>query len=214
MTSDKYKVIFKNYEKIAKEEHEDTKRVGWNNQKRAEDRYQYILEQASSLFIECDVSEINLLDIGCGLCLLYQYLKNSSSNNIKYHGIDISQYYITESASMYSDINLLCSDILVDSLDLSVNADVAVLNGVFTQKFDLSQSEMDRFLVNMILATKKYTKKMILFNVMSPHVDYRLNEAYHVDHKRMIDMMLEAGISSVVINEGVVAYEYFVRAYV
>jgi len=214
VNSDKYKIIFKNYEKIAKEESQDVRRVGWNNAQRAEARYQFILDQLKTIVVESDTNHVNLLDIGCGLCILYGHIKSSPYCRVNYQGIDISEYYISQSTRIYPEINLLCCDILVDAQGLIIKADITVLNGVFTQRFDLDQAEMDEFLINMILEAKKCTKKLILFNVMSPYVDFRLEGSYHVEYERMIEMMGQVGITNVEFDENVVPYEYFVRAYV
>lgn len=214
MNSDKYKIIFKNYEKIAKEESQDVRRVGWNNEQRAEARYQFILDQLKTILVESDANDVNLLDIGCGLCILYGHIKKSPHCRVNYQGIDISEYYISQSARIYPEINLLCCDILVDRQSSVSKADLTVLNGVFTQRFDLDQAEMDDFLINMILEAKTYTKKLILFNVMSPYVDFRLKGSYHVGYERMIEMMRQVGITKVEFDEHIVPYEYFVRAYV
>ena len=214
VNSDKYKIIFKNYEKIAKQESQDARRVGWNNEERAEARYQYILDQLNTILIESDINNANLLDIGCGLCILYSHIKSSPHCRVNYQGIDISEYYISQSARIYPEINLLCCDILENSQSLIIKADITVLNGVFTQRFDLDQAEMDEFLINMISEAKKSTKKLMLFNVMSPYVDFRLEGSYHVEYERMIEMMRQVGVTNVEIDENIVPYEYFVRAYV
>jgi len=214
-----YTNIFHSYEKIAKEHESELRRVGWNNNKRALQRYQYILEQINLFYKTVPTTEVDIIDIGCGLCTLYKYINQETHSgnigfNINYLGLDISPYYIDESSKLYPNINLKCRDILSESIDDVDSIHFAILNGVFTQKFKLTQGEMDDFLVNMLLAIKKITTNIIIFNVMSPNVDYKLDASYHVEFDRMKEMLNKIGYVKIEFVTNIIPYEYFVKIYV
>ena len=52
----------------------------------------------------------NILDVGCGTGVLFDYYKNNNANSIT--GIDISSRMIEIAKKKYSDVDLICDDVI------------------------------------------------------------------------------------------------------
>ena len=85
--------------------------------------------------------KVSLLDFGCGASHLYDYILRNGLGTIEYSGLDISEKFIQLSKQKYPEINYYCMDILQSSRPLPA-FDYVVLNGVFTEKRELSHDEM------------------------------------------------------------------------
>ena len=208
-------MIADRYEHTAKNEDVDFKRVGWNNKERAIQRYEYLASLVCKLVNESSNS-INVYDIGCGLCSLYDYISYSKSipiEKVNYHGFDLSIYIVEEAKLKYPNLNIKIHDFLHPKSSLLTSSDISIMNGMFTQKFTLSREMMLSYVTQFLQVVKKQTKKLVVFNVMSDSVDYMLDEAFHMSKSEIKQLMnvLEFKIFHIDDN---IPYEYHVSAYV
>lgn len=210
----KYEIIYKKYDEILETELDEHKKVGWNRPERCIQRYDLIISLCSNISMVQGASS-KLLDVGCGLCGLYKRIKELNVNSyIKYSGLDISRKFINESRALYNDIDLIEIDIIKDGvLDLN-SYDFIVLNGVFTQRFDLTHDEMIEFMKQMVQNLKMITTGAIIFNVMSPYSDYMLDGSFHLDIDDCVKLLHSCGITKFDILIGTIPYEIFVKLYV
>ncbi len=211
-----YKDIAKRYEEVARLESDELRRVGWNNKERAILRYDFIMNTAIDLVNKAS-SDIVLYDIGCGLCSLHDYIEDAAPSRmklaIKYRGFDLSNYLVAEALSMRPNLDVCAHDFLNPQKTIQSKCDLAVMNGIFTQKFSLSRQMMLDFIIEMISAVKIHTLSVIMFNVMSDEVDYTLENAFHMSQSQIEEVMATLKIDRYFIDR-VTPYEYFVRVYV
>ncbi len=210
-----YSIIAARYEQIARKEREELRRVGWNNSERALARYKYISNLASQT-ASIIGRDLVLFDIGCRLCNLYDHINLTNRNNnfkIDYRGFDISSYLVKEALASRPHLEVIEYDFLNQKSKICDISDLSVMNGVFTQKFDLQHNKMVCFLREMLIAVKQNTSLAIVFNVMSDRVDYKLENAFHLSKDEISELMQELAFATYYI-ESIVPYEYFVRAYV
>lgn len=67
---------------------------------------------------ESNLTEISLLDVGCGLCNFHDYLKANTNLSINYTGIDIVEDYVNF-CKKSTDHNILLHDLLEQNLPSS-----------------------------------------------------------------------------------------------
>jgi SAM-dependent methyltransferase len=120
-----------------------------------------------------------LLDFGCGLGHFYEWIKDNYNPKIaKYSGLDINEGFYNTCITKFSHLKFYHLDIFQDN-DLP-NFDYITVNGVFTEKRDLSQDEMMDFFISTITKLWNKCNKGIAFNLMSKHVDWEREDLFHV----------------------------------
>lgn len=175
-----YSGIVSHYENCLKRFGDNHLGVDWQNAKDAAKRYQIMLE----IIIDNSNTESSLLDFGCGTSGLLNYIEEKKINNIRYSGLDISPAFIEVSQKKYPSINFYNLDILDTNVSLPF-FDYIVMNGVFTEKQNLTFEEMFEYFCTMIRKIILYAKKGIAFNVRSKQVDHEEEDLFHLSLDRL-----------------------------
>jgi SAM-dependent methyltransferase len=124
-----------------------------------------------------DPEMASVLDVGCGLCDFWRYLRATGSN-ARYCGVDIVPDFVDlAKAAMATDPDADVHLVDVDEGELPKGYDYAVLSGVFNNVMEDNWGFMTTTLRKMWTAAGKG----IAFNAMSTHVDYRAPDLYYVD---------------------------------
>jgi SAM-dependent methyltransferase len=173
MKNNQYLKIIKHYENCFKKFGDNNLGVDWPKQEDALLRYKIMLE------IIPKQENCTLLDFGCGLAHLYDFILKNSYQNIRYSGLDISNEFIKVCRQKYPDLNFICRDILESSEQIEM-FDYIILNGVFTEKRELSFDEMYEYFKKMIKLLYLKSNKGIAFNVMTKHVDWEREDLFHL----------------------------------
>jgi len=203
-----------NYLKIAKHYNECFEKHGDNHLGIDWPKYEdtLIRHQVMLDLIKDKNTNNSLLDFGCGLGHLYEFiLKNNYTKNIKYSGLDINLNFYNHCTSKYPDIQFYLKDVLIDN-ELP-NFDYIVCNGTFTEKRELTYNEMYNFMTNVLLKLWGKTNKGISFNVMSKLVDWERDDLFHVSMDE-ICLFLKNNLSrNFIIRNDYKLYEYTIYVY-
>ena len=125
--------------------------------------------------------EYSVLDFACGTSAFYEYLNSMPQiAKINYTGLDINNELIECARQKYPKNKYLSGDILNDKSVIKGKFDYITINGLFTQKLDLSDDEMFSFWKDIISSLWNYCSKGIAFNTMSQFVDYKRDGNYHL----------------------------------
>lgn len=203
-----YDTIIKHYEACL-EKHGDTHLgVDWPKADDAEKRYKIMLDIINLR----PNTEVNILDFGCGTAHMYEYILKNNLSNIKYAGLDISEKFVAVSCNKYPAINFYCGDVLDAKFELP-KYDYILMNGVFTEKRELSFDEMWQYLTNVL--TKVYTQcnKGVAFNVMSKQVDWERDDLFHVSLDKLSEFLCKNISRNYVVRNDYGLYEYTVYIY-
>lgn len=149
--------------------------VDWQKADEADKRYQVMLDIIQPI----NGPTASLLDFGCGTAGLLDYMIRTKTQNIYYNGLDISAYFIDVCNKKYPNTRFFTIDIL-DHHILLPRYDYIVLNGVFTEKIDLSHAEMTDYFKSMIVKIFPYCIKGIAFNLRSKQVESENMALFHL----------------------------------
>src|SRR5947207_409763 len=133
-----YQAIVDHYEQCLERHGDSHLGVDWPKAADVDIRYQVMLEVVPPLERR---KGIEVLDLGCGTAHLYEYIRRHNWTEINYHGLDISAKFIALCRQKHPGVRFTCADILDADQAVPV-CDYAVLNGVFTEKQDLSFDAM------------------------------------------------------------------------
>lgn len=208
--SNNYKNIYKHYETCFSKYGDTCKGLDWPNYKDMILRYKIMLD-INNFY---NLNKFSILDFGAGTGNLYEYINNiiNKKNNykIEYSALDISSIFCDTIKKKYDNINVYNIDIIKDNIDYLPIFDYIVLNGVFTEKRNLSEDEMWDFLTNILLKIYPKVKYGISFNVMTPIVDWKDDKLFYLSFDKISRFIKENFSKKFVINQSYGLWEYTV----
>lgn len=209
MTVAKYSTIVKHYEECLARHGDSHLGVDWPNEHDAEKRYSVML----GVIREMTQNEpVSLLDFGCGASHLYGYLQSHERKGIRYTGLDAAAAFCDLSRSKYPENDYLCVDVLAEPERLG-EYDYVVMNGVFTEKRDLSFDEMFEYFKEVLRVVFPKTRRGLAFNVMSKAVDWERSDLFHLPTDPLIAFLVNELSRHFVIRNDYGLYEYTVYVY-
>jgi SAM-dependent methyltransferase len=203
MSVKKYLKIIEYYENCLRKFGDNYLGVDWPNEKDAILRYKIMLE-IIPVHKNC-----SLLDFGCGTAFLYAYMLKNGFQNISYTGLDISNEFVKVCQQKYPGIPFKCCDIL-ESPEQIEKYDYIILNGVFTEKRELSFEEMYEYFKNLIKAIFLKTNYGMAFNVMTKHVDWERDDLFHLPFDLMASFIKSEVSRNFIIRSDYGLFEYTV----
>lgn len=203
MSGKQYLKIIEHYENCLKKFGDNHLGVDWPNAEEAILRYKIMIE---IIPVHKDCS---LLDFGCGTAHLYDFLVKNSYKNISYTGLDISNEFIKVCRQKYPGISFKCYDIL-ESPEQIEKFDYIVLNGIFTEKCELSFDEMFEYFKNLIRAIFLKTNYGIAFNVMTKHLDWEREDLFHLPFDLLASFLKREVSGNFIIRNDYGLFEYTV----
>lgn len=205
-----YNTIIEHYENCL-EQHGDTHLgVDWPKMEDVDKRYRVMLD---CIRLKNSTTEmVSLLDFGCGTAHLLAYCNKNNWKNIRYSGIDISQKFVAVCKSKFPENTFYCVDVL-ENKNAIPNFDYIVMNGVFTEKRELSFEEMWTYFTELITVVFEKCNVGIAFNVMSKNVDWERDDLFHVSHDLLSDFLCKYLSRNYVIRNDYGLYEYTVYLY-
>lgn len=205
----KYKEIIKHYENCL-DKHGDTHLgVDWPKEEDVFKRYKVMMELMT---LKKDTYNVTLLDFGCGTAHLLDYITKNGFSNVIYSGLDISEKFVAVCKGKYPETSFYCGDVLNPNFKLPA-FDYIVMNGVFTEKRELTFEEMWDYFTQIITKVYSLCKKGVAFNVMSKQVDWERVDLFHVSLDMLSSFLCLNVTRDFVIRNDYGLYEYTVYIY-
>lgn len=203
-----YLSIIRHYESCLAKYGDTCQGVDWPNPQDAEARYRVMLEVIRAKPTE----KVNLLDFGCGASHLYEYIRRCQLDHIEYNGLDLSPAFINLSQQKFPSIRYFNLDIL-DTSSLLPDFDYIVMNGVFTEKRELTFDEMLTYFKAVVARAFNKARVAIAFNVMSPHVDWQRQDLFYLPLDALAAFLVKELSRDFVIRNDYGLYEYTTYVY-
>lgn len=203
----KHRTIISHYEACLAQHGDTNLGVDWPNKEDAEKRYRIMLEVAPE-----NSQGLTLLDFGCGASHLYPYLQHSRFAGLKYHGLDASPDFCALSRSKYPENEYMCMDVLEEPEKLG-EYDFVIMNGVFTEKCDLTFEEMFEYFKQVMRVVFPKVRRGLAFNVMSKAVDWERDDLFHLPTDTLISFLVKELSRHFIIRNDYGLYEYTVYVY-
>jgi cyclopropane fatty-acyl-phospholipid synthase-like methyltransferase len=204
---DKYKNIYKHYETCLVKNGDSHLGVDWPNYQDMIKRYKIMLNILNYFDIN---KEYSLLDFGAGCGEMYNFIKNNKYN-FDYTALDISDKFCNIITKKFPDTKVINIDILKE--ELVDNYDIIVLNGVFTEKRDLNDTEMWDFFTKMLEKIWKNVNIGISFNIMTPIVDFKNDKLFYLSFDKLGKFLSENLSTNYIINHSYGLWDYTVYVF-
>lgn len=202
-----YAPIVTHYEACLDRHGDSHRGVDWPNAEDAAKRYRVMLDLAPRSH-----ERTSLLDFGCGLGHLYDALLTSDREDLEYRGLDVSRAFVESARARHPAVRFDHVDVLREDAKWE-GADWIVMNGVFTEKRELSHDQMFAYLLDVIDRVWPKTRRGLAFNVMSKLVDWERDDLFHVSMDAIAVALLPRVGRDVAIRHDYGLYEYTVYAY-
>ncbi|HET6977589.1 MAG TPA: class I SAM-dependent methyltransferase [Pyrinomonadaceae bacterium] len=176
MVENKYLSIISHYEACLEQYGDSHLGVDWPKAEDVQKRYRVMLEVIRP---QSAGQRVSLLDFGCGAAHLNEYIREQHLDYIEYTGLDLSEKFVRLSQNKFPGNKFFVLDLLDENASLPV-FDYIVLNGVFTEKRELSFDEMLSYFKQLVRRVFAHAAVGIAFNVMSKHVDWERDDLFHL----------------------------------
>lgn len=209
MQEKKYLTIVSHYEACL-ERHGDTHLgMDWPKEADVEKRYQVMLDVIKR---GVQGQRVSLLDFGCGTAQLNEYLTRQGLENIEYAGLDLSEKSVRLAQDKFPARQFFVVDLLDENVPLP-NFDYIVLNGVFTEKRDLTFEEMFSYFKQLVIRVFQHAAMGMAFNVMSTHVEWEREDLFHLPFDTLAEFLRKDVSRNFVFRNDYGLYEYTTYVY-
>ena len=122
---------------------------------------------------------MRLLDVGCGLALILDYLKeNALLDRVDYTGVDLLDSMLSEARERWPEARFERRDIR-DQPFPDDAFDYGVVCGIFTVKHENTYADTVAFAESTLRAAWPSVTIGLGFNSMSKHVDWERDDLFH-----------------------------------
>jgi SAM-dependent methyltransferase len=209
MSTPLYRQIMEHYEQRLAEHGATAKGMDWPNEADLRTRFGVML----ALMEKEPAPSVDLLDLGCGVGLLCDYLKQQGiASRYRYQGIDLSAKMVEAAKRLHPASKFEARDILEHPLPPQ-SVDYVVMNGLLTERAGLEQQAMERFAQAMVESAYAACRRGIAFNAMSIHVDWTREDLFHWPLDSVAAFLREKCTRHVVIRADYGLYEYTAYAF-
>ena len=203
-----YRKIVEHYENCLAQYGDTPRGVDWTKEAEVDVRYKVMLE----VIRRNDTGAISLLDFGCGTSHLYEYILRNDVNGIEYSGLDLSEKFIEVSKNKFPNINYYQADIIKNP-DAVPAFDYIVMNGVLTEKRELSFEEMWEYAQTLLAHVFEKARRGVAFNVMAKTVDWERDDLFHLPMDTLAAFLVKKLSRNFVIRSDYGLYEYTTYLY-
>ncbi len=151
--------------------------LGWENRQAHLSRFQTLMKTV-------DLSGKTLLDIGCGLGTLYDYIAENKIN-VKYTGVDILEEMIRRARERHKGIEFSCIDIFDEKAVFDREFDVVFASGIF----NLNLGNNKRFIERALDRFFSVADQIIAFNLLHEDSENK-EERYFYSNPAEINRLL------------------------
>ncbi|HEU4932340.1 MAG TPA: methyltransferase [Pyrinomonadaceae bacterium] len=209
MVEKKYLRIVSHYEACLEQHGDSHLGVDWPKADDVQKRHRVMLEVIKP---DSRSEKVSLLDFGCGAAHLNDYILAHDLKNIQYAGLDLSEKFVRLSQSKFPENQFFCLDLLDDTASLP-EFDYIVLNGVFTEKRELSFDEMLAYFKQLITRVFDHARVGIAFNVMTKHVDWERDDLFHLPFDTLAEFLKKELTRNFVFRNDYGLFEYTTYVY-
>ncbi len=189
------------YNKFLAEGDTDHQKVGWGSAESQRKRFE-ILSAVG------DLGGCSMLDVGCGIGGLYEYLSGIYTE-LSYTGVDINQSMLKIAASRYPGLNFICADLLAEN-NLLENSrfDYVFLSGAL----NLSHDNQEQMVRDMMAKMFLIANKGVALNFLSILSDFYKDREYYSSPEKILQSALKIS-RKVVLRHDYMPHDFTIYIY-
>ena len=118
----------------------------------------------------------SILDVGCGSSEFLNFCQNNKLS-CQYQGIDVVEEMVNESNNRFGEGTAILGDL--NSIDEDLEFDYSIVSGTFNLKLEQTEEDWKDFFYGNLTKMFKISKKGIVFNCMTQHVDWKYDRLFY-----------------------------------
>lgn len=151
-------------------------------------------------------------DVGCGLAHLHAFLQHRyPDRSIEYSGSDITPKFVDHCRQHHPGLSFELRDLAASPFPEKY--DYLVFGGTFYHLAGSQEAEFLNFLRCMLRNGFSCANKAIAFNLITSHVDYRLDDLFYAELGALTDFIAQDLSRFFTIDHSSPLYEYTVCVY-
>jgi trans-aconitate methyltransferase len=194
--------IIKQYKNSFAEHGNSPNSVFWPKGRQAE-RFKALTQQIAT-------ENFSVLDFGCGLAHLRNYLTDHFSNQNIYTGADIVDDFIQENKKNFPKDTFT---LIQSHKDISEEYDYIVSSGAFNMLYTDNIKDHKEIIFDILSHLFSKSKIYLSVNFMTDAVDFIQPGAYHQNIPELYDFITKNLSKRVVIDQSYMPYEYTVTIF-
>ena len=154
-------------------------------------------------FINNDL--VSILDYGCGLGYLLEYLiKLKANKNYTYTGYDILPNFINKCKTKFNKNNF---KLISENEDFNEKFDIVFSSGVFNIKSHYSEFESKEYAFTRIEKLFSITNEVLICDFPSQYVDYKQPDAQHFGVEELLSFCTDRLSRRFILRHDLLPYE-------
>lgn len=162
------------------------------------------LERFSSLLTYVKKESFSILDYGCGLGQMADYVKQKCPQ-ANYSGVDIVEDFISENRKKYGFAKF---DVIRDCYDVKDYYNVIAAAGVFNLLYVKDKDEHQQIIYDNLSHLFSKATDLLSVNFMTDQVDFIQDGAFHQNVNELYDFAKNNLTKRVAIDESYMPYEF------
>lgn len=122
-------------------------------------------------------------DWGCGYAAMYDFLQEQRPGCKKYYGYDISVDMLNKARELHPNDGLE----LIESADVTANADYIFVSGTFNVKFGTSDEIWSLNIKETLQKLAEKATRGVAFNLLTTYVDWKQENLFYADPMEYFD---------------------------
>ena len=161
------------------------KGLAWESKKKNDLRYFSIFKVINKK----KISKINILDFGCGISGLYDFLKKKKLS-FNYTGLDTSQKAIDFCKKKYKKNKYIRINILKEKKSIG-KFDIIIMNGIFTIRNRMSERQMYDYIMLILQKLKRSANGKIIINFFIENPEWKNEKNFYPNYKKLTNLIKE-----------------------
>jgi SAM-dependent methyltransferase len=192
------------------EKHGDSSASLFDPKNRSHERFNAVKRMMHRVLGDSVHNQVSILDYGCGLGHLENYLEHNFSVPFLYYGADINKNFITfKNQTSKKNYFELSQDFLSVNSDYDFIIAINVFNIITFSTVEIHQ--------NYVQECMKYlfSKSNIgcYFSFLSPNVDFKQNNAFHPNISDMLNFCQQSLSRRIVLDHAFLPFEFGIFVY-
>jgi SAM-dependent methyltransferase len=192
-------------ERVINKYKESLKKHGYSTAAQLDPKNRNDLRFSSLVSFLPHTKAFTLLDYGCGLAFLEDYLQQTGFTNCIYHGVDIVENFIAENRNRNPQGKY---DVIKTYSDVNTSYDYISLFSVFNLLYDSNAEEQEKTVQETIKHLFGKTNVCLCVNFMTDQVDFVQDEAYHQNIVGFYDFAFQKLNRRLIIDQSYLPYEF------
>jgi len=155
-------------------------------------------------------NKVSILDYGCGLGYLYEYLIKLGCN-IDYTGVDILPSFVQTCRQKYPDQAKF--RVVDPTSDITKKFDVVFSSGVFNLATSADEKTSKEYAFNKLEQLFKLANEALICDFPSPFVDFKQDKAQHFSLEEIAKFCVDKLTRRFTLRHDLLPYEFTLTAY-